>query len=226
MKKLFPLLLLLGVVTVHASPFSDAFEPLKIVDRGADKPDFARYRINLLKVIGRRDAQALKACLSPQIQYSFGLGKPGVAGFYSVWKPAEAKSELWKKLAFVVGNGGSFDKQGEFTAPSWYANWPEGKDESEWGVVAETSVKVYFEPTESSKQLPEIGKCWVHLNYNGNTQMDSNFTGIDLPKSMQNPYKVESAFVKADRVHHLLGYRASFARRQGRWEMTSFIAGD
>lgn len=225
MKKLIPVLMLL-VVAVHASPFSDAFEPLKMVDGAAEKPDFARYRAELLKVIERRDAQALKAYLSPQIHYSFGLEKPGVAGFYSVWKPTEAKSELWKNLAFVVNNGGSFDKRGEFTAPSWYANWPEGRDESEWGVVADASVKVYFEPKESSKQLPEIGKCWVRLNHNADNQSDSNFTCIDLPKSMQNPYKVESVFVKADRVHHLLGYRASFAKRKGRWEMTSFIAGD
>ena len=77
MKKLIPFLLLLGVA-VYASPFSDAFDPLKLVDRAAEKPDFARYRSDLLKVVEKRDAQALKAYLSPQIHYSFGLEKPGV----------------------------------------------------------------------------------------------------------------------------------------------------
>lgn len=43
---------------------------------------------------------------------------------------------------------------------------------------------------------------------------------------MQNPFKVESVFLKSEQVHHLLDYRAIFAKRKGRWEMTTFIAGD
>lgn len=161
MKKLIPLVALLCIAVGHASPFSEAFPPLKNVDRAADKPDFAAYRAKMLQVIAGRDAQALKRYLSPDIHYSFGLEKPGVAGFYSVWKPAEGKSPLWSQLAQVLGNGGSFDKQGRFVAPSWYANWPAGRDEAEWAVVSDSSVNVYFEPDESSKRLPPIGNCWV-----------------------------------------------------------------
>ena len=220
-------LVLLGSVAMgYASPFSEAFTPLKKIDRAADHADFAKYRSDLLRVIQRRDAEALKAYLSPVIHYSFGIEKPGIPGFYSVWKPAQKTSGLWKELAQVVGNGGSFDKNGQFTAPSWYANWPEGRDESQWGVVSDPTVPVYFEPKATGKQLPEIGNCWVQINQNEANQKDPKFLCIDLPKSMQNPYKVESVFVKSDKVHRLLDYRAVFAKNQGRWQMVSFLAGD
>lgn len=223
---ILPLMVVFGMAVGYASPFSDAFQPLKKVDQAADQPDFAQYRKDLLQVIGRRDAEALKAFLSPQIHYSFGVEKPGIAGFYSVWKPAKADSGLWKELAQVVGNGGSFGKNGQFIAPSWYANWPQGYDESQWGVVSDRNAKVYFEPNAASKTLPEIGPCWVQINQKEANQRDRKFTCIDLPKSMQNPYKVESVFLKSEQVHRLLDYRAIFAKRNGRWEMSSFIAGD
>lgn len=225
-KYLTSFVLLVGAAVGYASPFSDAFAPLKKVDTAAEKADFARYRSDLLAVIEKRDAAALKGYLSPEIHYSFGLAKPGIAGFYSVWKPTQKTSQLWTELGQVVSNGGSFGKNGQFTAPSWYANWPSGKDESEWGVISDAAVPVYFEPKAGSKTLPEIGKCWVQINQNGDNQKDQKYTCIDLPKEMQNPFKVESAFVKSEQVHRLLDYRAVFAKRKGRWEMTSFVAGD
>ena len=226
MRKLIPFFALLGALAVHASPFSDAFEPYKKIDRAADQPAFAKFRADLLQVVGRRDAQALKGFLSPQIHYSFGVEKPGVEGFYSAWKATDRNSELWKQLAQVISNGGSFDPKGQFVAPSWYANWPADHKEAEWGVVSDARVKVYLEPKDNAKTLPEIGPCWVRLNQNHQNETDSKFTCIDLPKSMQNPFKVESAFVKSRQVHHLLDYRAVFTRRNGRWELSSFLAGD
>lgn len=221
-----PLLFVASVAIVSASPFSEAFTPVQKTDQAATKPDFAQYRAGLEKVIQNRDAEGLKAYLSPQIHYSFGLEKPGIPGFYAVWKPTSKNSQLWKELGQVVRNGGSFAKNGEFTAPSWYANWPQGKDESEWGVISDAAVPVFFEPKSTSKTLPDIGNCWVQINQNEANQRDRNFTCIDLPKSMQNPYKVESVFVKSEQVHRLLDYRAVFAKNKGRWQMVSFVAGD
>lgn len=223
---ILPFVVVFGMAIGYASPFSDAFQPLKVMDGAASKADFARYRADLLRVIGQRDAEALKSFLSPQIHYSFGVEKPGIAGFYSLWGPAKADSGLWKELAQVVKNGGSFDKNGHFVAPSWYANWPGDREESKWGVVSDRTAKVYFEPNAAGKTLPEIGRCWVQINQNEANQKDRKYTCIDLPKSMQNPFKVESAFVKSEQVHRLLDYRATFARRNGRWELASFLAGD
>lgn len=223
---LIPFTLVLGLAVGHASPFSEAFQPLQKIDRAAEQEDFAKYRADLLRVIARRDSEALRTFLSPEIHYSFGLEKPGIAGFYSLWKPAKRDSGLWKELALVVGNGGSFAKNGEFVAPSWYANWPQGRDEGKWGVVSDAAVKVYFEPNPASRTLPDIGNCWVQINQNEANQTNRKFTCIDLPKSMQNPFKVESVFLKSDQVHRLLDYRATFAKRKRGWEMTSFLAGD
>ena len=91
MRKLIPFFALLGALAVHASPFSDAFEPYKKIDRAADQPAFAKFRADLLQVVGRRDAQALKSFLSPQIHYSFGVEKPAMAAVLipkvSSWRP-------------------------------------------------------------------------------------------------------------------------------------------
>ena len=227
MKRLcLPLVLLLSLAVAQASPFSEAFESWKMVDGAGQHADFVKFRSELLGVVERRDAAALKSYLSPQIQYSFGLDKPGPAGFYARWRPGQADCELWKELGQVLRNGGSFDNRGMFTAPAWYASWPAGRDEMEWGVVSDAAVKVYSEARADSRTLPEIGPCWVHISQNPASQNQEAFTCIDLPKSMQDPYKVESAFVARDQVHRLLGYRAVFARRQGRWQMLSFLSGD
>lgn len=223
MKYLVGLLLCLQAM---ASPFSEAFVPLQPVDEGAKDASFAEYRQNLLAVLQRKDAQELKKFLSPQIEYTFGLGKPGVTGFYSVWKPEKPDSRLWSELTRVVKAGGVSPRAGEFVAPYWYLNWPSGKDDLEWVAVPEDGVAVYFEPRLASKRLPDIGRCLVHRSEVERHQRHQGWTCIDLPESMQNPFKVAQVFVQTRDLQPRLGYRATFEKTEKGWRLASFVAGD
>ena len=224
--RFFLIALALACLPAAASLFSDAFPAFPPLDQGPQKMDFVGYRSQLMAAIQKKDAAALKPFLAANLEYSFGAEKPGVEGFYRVWKLPSTKSALWKELAQVVGNGGKFTDANQFVAPYWYSNWPKDRDNLEWEAVSAASIPVYFKPSRQSKRLPSIGHCLVHRNDLSKNQAHPGWTCIDLPESMQNPFKVESAFVETSNLRPMLGHRATFQRTNGRWQMVSFVAGD
>ena len=142
------LALLLACLLAAASLFSDAFPAFPPVDQAPQKLDFVGYRSQLLAAIQKKDAVALKPFLAANMEYSYGVEKPGVAGFFKVWEMPSSKSSLWKELSQVVGNGGTFTDANQFVAPYWYSNWPKDRDNLEWEAVSVTG------PSSASVRVP------------------------------------------------------------------------
>ena len=51
------------------------------------------------------------------------------------------------------------------------------------------------------------------------TQADTSWAGVVLPDG-------RSGWLRAEDFHSPVGWRTVFARRDGRWVMTAFVAGD
>lgn len=197
-------------------------QSLPFVEQSSQDPSLAAFRKSLQKAVAARDWKALTPLLAPDITYTFGLGKPGPKGFRAFWDRPDRN--VWKELSTVLQRGGALDGPSSYWAPYYYRQWPEDKPESDWVVLAGEDVPLYPEPNLKSHQYR--GPSWWLVKVARPEKYDPKWVEIYLPADYQNALKFERAFVERARVGHLLGYRAQFEKKGGRWLMTTFVAGD
>jgi hypothetical protein len=193
---------------------------LSPVDQAASDPSFLAFRTELLAAIERKDVAAVEGVLAPDIKASFG-GETGIADFHAMWRTRAPDTELWSELGKVLRLGGSFDREGRFTAPYVFSRFPDDLDAFECLVVIGRGVALRAEPkadsallarlgyeivTAASQQGPEVveGKAWHKVTAaNGQT-----------------------GYVAGDLLRSPLDWRAGFRKRDGAWRMEFFVAGD
>jgi len=183
---------------------------------------FRAFRQQLLGALARRDSSFLFSILSPDIRNSFGPDD-GIAGFRDKWQPADPDSPLWDALSRVLMLGGGL-VDSTFVAPYVAAFWPDSLDGFEHVAVTAERVPVRTAPqpdgpvigTVSYAVLPAdewigMGESWVAT--------DSSWVRVRLAG-------IDAAWLRATDVHSPTGWRAFFERRDGRWLLTTFLAGD
>jgi hypothetical protein len=192
------------------------------VDEAAKDPAFFTFRARLIQAVQRRDATYLLSILSPKISNSFG-GSEGVAEFKEMWKPELSQSKVWTELAKVLSLGGAFDKDGSFSAPYLHARWPETEgDGFEVGVIVGENVRVRATPQITASVIQNLSfdivdvPDWQTAKARGEKR---NWVKIKLSDG-------QTGYVAEEFIRSPIDYRAVFEKKDGRWLMTAFIAGD
>jgi hypothetical protein len=197
------------------------------VDEGPQDKSFLAFRNSLVSALKRKDKKYLIGILDKNISVSFG-GDDGIEDFKTYWKLSGSKSEVWDELLKVVQNGGKFLNESgekEFCAPFSFLNFPEDIDSFEYNVIFGDNVRLRERPDLKSRI---------------STQLSYNIVKIDWEKSVregksdESPfiwYKIETlgglkGFVSAEFVRSPIDYRACFTKKNGKWKMTAFVAGD
>jgi Bacterial SH3 domain len=212
---------LLMLVSALVADVSGQVQKLYPVDEAAKDPTFFTFRARLIQAVQRRDAAHLLNILSPKIHNSFG-GDGGIEEFKTMWKPERAQSEVWTELAKVLSLGGAFDKDGIFEAPYISAKWPEDKDGFELGAIIGENVRVRAAPQISSSIMRQLSFDIVEVtDWGGNKARGEKRDWIKVKLS-----DGQSGYVAEEFIRSPIGYRAAFAKEEGRWVMTYFIAGD
>jgi hypothetical protein len=216
-------------------PAGEAIQPAPVAaptgDSGAvkllpvDEADnsFVEFRGETLRALQRRDTAYLYRILAPNIKNSFG-GNDGIAGFKTMWKLDQpAQSDVWAALTRVLSLGGK--RQGaNFVAPYVYAAWPGNVDAFQHVAITGASVPGLGQPTPTSPPVVTLSNSilpvtdWQGKNENGNVGPDA-FALVKLPDG-------RSVWVSAAHAYSPVGWRAFFAKRNGRWTMITFVAGD
>lgn len=206
-----------------------------ILERGKLYPEdqapldssFLIYRGQLLDAVRKKDLIALLPLVDQNIKCSFG-GCQGKAGFAEMWDlddPAKIKdSPLWSELEAVLTEGGAFDRQGRFTAPYIFANWPESYDAFEYAVIAGRMVRMRAEPRLGTSIVTNLTYDILKLvNTNGPEETIGGETHrwIQLETLDGKPGHVWGKFVASS-----VDFRAGFEQKEGSWKMTFFLAGD
>ncbi len=187
------------------------------VDEAARQPDFFTFRAQLLTAVARHDAAALMAVVHPNIKCDFGGGE-GKAFFEEHWKPGAPGSEVWTELAAVLALGGTFDTPDSFVAPYVFSRWPRGVDGFEHVAVVGDRVRIRTAPRQDAEPAAVSSFEILPLaRPSGDTPEE--WTAVALAGKRIG--YVASRFVRSP-----IGYRAFFARADGRWQMLMFIAGD
>ena len=185
------------------------------VDEASSRPDFFTFRARLLVTIASRDASALMAVGHPNIKNTFG-DDDGKARFEELWRPAAADTEVWAELGGVLGLGGTFDSTGSFVAPYVSSRWP-GVDGFEHVAVVGDRVRIRTAPRADAR-VADVSSFGI-LPPARQADHAEGWTAVHL--SISRIGYVASGYVRSPN-----GYRASFSKMDGRWQMMMFVAGD
>lgn len=179
------------------------------VDEGAGDPEFTSYRNELAEAILRRNTDAVIALIDPNIRTSFG-GEGGEAAFRNLL----AKEQTWDDIRFVLANGGKFRGEGEqksFWAPYVYAAWPDGYDPFQSLAVTNMRVPMRRSKNPGSPVIATLSYDIVtRTGQEGEVSTADGKAGYVDPRMLWSP----------------VGYRAGFSKKNGKWRMDAWVAGD
>jgi hypothetical protein len=214
-----------------AMPVPEAPAPLPAVDSSAAKflPDdqadesFRAFRDSTLAALTRKDTRHLYGILAPDIRSSFG-SDDGINGFRRMWDIEDPDTRLWSELARVLRMGGAFAGDSVFMAPYVYALWPDTLDAFEFVAVTSPRAVVRSAPATSADTIAAASYGVLPLEKwrgmpESPAEPDTSWAGVVLPDG-------RSGWLRSEDVHSPVGWRAIFARRDGQWVMTAFVAGD
>jgi hypothetical protein len=213
LSRTFCVLVLLGLSAFHGAWAQQRLQP---VDEAATRPDFFSFRAQLLADVARRDVKALLAVVHKDVKNSFG-GIDGIDEFKTMWDVDSADSKVWETLATVLGLGGSFTADHQFTAPYVFSRWPRGVPAYDFVAITGNGVRARVAPEPSSEVL-------ASLSYDIVEPVDSTLAGDDWAAIRLPGGKL--GFVAKRYVRSPIDYRAIFEKLDGRWQMSIFIAGD
>jgi len=198
------------------------------VDEAETDASFFAFREQFIAAVKERDVKFLLDTLDRSVKGSFG-GASGIADFKRLWKLDQPDSALWTELLTVLTNGGAFTKDAslknkQFCAPYSFTVFPTDLDSFEYQMIFGNNVNLRARPDAKAASIAK-------LSY--------NVVKVDYENSLRNPnrendyawLKIETlggkkGFVGAEFVRSPLDYRGCFEKKNGKWKMIFFLAGD
>lgn len=181
------------------------------VDEAKRDASLVAFRSDLLAIVRRRDRQALLRHIAPDIRTSFGADG-GRKDFERQWKLNGKTSPLWAELGNVLLLGGGFAGR-TFWAPYVFAKWPERYDAFE-----------HFAVITPNEPVRRGGRIVGHLKYAIVRDLRAPAPkGYRQVQAVGSPLKGQ---VRDAALRSPIGYRAAFEKRNGKWFLSAFVAGD
>ncbi len=190
------------------------------IDEAAKDPSFFVFRARLLKAIQKRDSAFLLTVVDPKIANNFG-GDDGLANFKRIWHPERLTSPVWTELLSALVLGGKFDKDQSFAAPYLFNAFPEELDAFVHSAIIEGGVRVRREPNSQGAVIRTLSFDIVKLG-EGEPKRSADKREW-IPVVLADGQK---GYVASEYIRSPIDYRAFFEKKNGKWLMTAFIAGD
>jgi hypothetical protein len=185
------------------------------LDECAQDQSFVHYRDELRQAIASRDAEKMLALVSEGIQTDFGGGQ-GRKAFASQWElDTPETSKLWSELTKALQLGCALD--GEYAAvPRLAGRLPLEMDGFTTVWVVQPNATLHQEMSDDSPVLRKLD--WDLLSL-AERDGDDDWAAISLGHD-------RTGYIRRTNIRSAGSYRALFARYQGQWRMTAFVAGD
>lgn len=182
-------------------------------DECAELEGADRFRMRLTAAVGARDADALVAIAADDVKLDFGGG----AGSAELRRRLDDETrDLWGELDALVTLGCSANEQGGITIP-WYFDQDLGAADpfTAW-LVAGENVPVYAGVEPDSRQIGTVSWDLVEI---ATVDPETARQRARLPDGT-------AGFIAIDNLRSVIDYRLIASSRNGRWRITSFVAGD
>lgn len=187
------------------------------VERCRGEADIDRFRSSLEDAITRRDVAALRRLVAPDVRSSFG-GEVTWDEFAAKWGLAQnaAMSALWKELGHVVALGCAPSPDGDMVFPGLFEDRGGDVDPFEL-VVARPGAKLQSRASANSAVIATLD--WSSA-ITVRTEAPEGWARIQLLRG--GPL----GWIRRDSLLSPLDYRLVAGKRDGRWLVTAFVAGD
>lgn len=185
------------------------------VDRCQGDAGFDQFRASLSDAVARKDPAALQQLAAEDIRSSFG-GDGGWEEFAATWSLNEPdKSRLWKQLQSVMALGCARTEAGGRVFPGMFEEMGDDADPFDLLVVR---------PGAALRSGPD-------KNAPVAATLDWTVTAVVENPAPGQWVKVQvpggpSGWVETDLTISPIDYRLVSELREGRWQVTAFVAGD
>lgn len=238
MKKTLLLLIALvwvGIGVLGVSGQTEASEKkecyVPFVDQGSQDPSFVAFRTRLSSIVKRKDKAALLAILDPNITVSFG-GDGGRNDFKRFWELDSKSTRLWEELDAVLRNGGYLRKNGSmstFSAPFSFegfgGNCHVELDAFEHKVIFGSNVALRREGSPQGELITRLSYNVVDVVGEKSVTRETG-DHVEVEWFYVKTFGGLEGYVHARYVRSPVDYRALFEKRNNRWRMSAFVAGD
>jgi hypothetical protein len=197
---------------------------VKPVDEAEKDATFLIFRSKLIEAVKKRDAKYILSVVDRNIKNSFG-GNDGIAEFKKYWKIERPTSRFWDEFSAVINNGGNFvEETGNklFFAPYTFNSFPADLDAFDYSAIFGSNVNVRAKADENAPIVANFSYNVVKILKTVGDKKNPEKTAWYEVKSLGG----KRGFVKAEFVRSPIAYRAGFEKKNGKWLMTFFIAGD
>ncbi|AKQ42463.1 hypothetical protein CP97_11135 [Aurantiacibacter atlanticus] len=188
-------------------------------DECLDQPGASEFLGSLDSAVQARDEQAFLALVADDVILDFGGGS-GKALLRERLKDDDLA--LWDELNELMTLGCASDGA-RITMP-WYFAQDFPSTPGAVAIVTGESVPLLEVPEDTTEPLAQISWDMVEVSFEDTAQHE-NFAKVSWNdgKAGTRPYE---GYIAKDRLRYLIDYRVIAARRNDRWSITNFIAGD
>ena len=192
---------------------AEAAPSLVPVDEAHRDPELLTLRARLLRALAEGDLETVVAAADPHIQLSFG-GDHGREAFRERLRRPEYRGELAAALAL----GGTFRGDTTFVTPYTFDRWPGAYEIFGcWAVIGQ-EVRVRAAPDLDAEILHLLS--YEPVCYRGSPATPAEgWTEITLDDG-------RTGYVAERFLRSPVDHRAFFEKKDGRWWLTIFVAGD
>jgi hypothetical protein len=153
----------------------------------------------------------------PDIKLSFG-DDYGIESFREQWL-ADTAAAIWAELGTVLALGGRFHDDSTFAAPYTFTESPGEMDPYEALIALADSVPVHAAPDLDAEVVAVLSFEIVRHEWRNDGSVPEGWTPVRLADETLG-------YVRSRSVRSPIDHRAIFSRRDGRWWMVIFLAGD
>lgn len=194
--------------TAEASPLAKGrFAPR---DDCAEVEGANPFRRELAAAVKARDAERLAALAADDIKLDFG-DSTGAAELRK-----RLADPLWDKFDELMALGCAANEQGGITIPWYFEQDLSFADPASGMLVTGEDVPVLEAPDPASRRLATVSWDVVEI---ASLQPDEPYQRIETGDKVVG-------FVATGKLRSLLDYRLIASSRNGKWSVTSFVAGD
>ena len=176
--------------------------------QGADE-----FRQNLAEAVRLRDADAFVALAAEDIKLDFGGG----SGRTELRERLSSENrDLWQELDELLALGCAVNKQGGITIPWYFEQKIAGVDAMAGMIVTGEEVPLREAPEGDAPPVRAISWDVVEIS---SFRPDEAYQQVTTTDG-------EQGFIATDELRSLIDYRLSATRRNSRWSIVNFVAGD
>ena len=185
------------------------------VDQCASEAGFAAFRASLHEAIARRDGAFILSIVPDDILVNFG-GEHGREAFARQWRLDQGDSPFWAELEATLSLGCMRSEDGELVAPSLVVQLDDQDDPFSALIAVRSGAVLRARPDDGADTVATLD--WDVLTWRSGEAPEGW-----VPATLSDG---RNGWVRRADVRSAVDYRAYFAREDGRWRMTIFIAGD